>query len=1090
MAVDGSAVWAVDRTVTQGDERMSSMWRKQVAGALVSMSVLAVAAPVEAQVVRAWGRNDFGQTNIPSDLGAVVAIATHSWHGVALRADGSVVCWGRNDFGQGNVPSDLGPAVAIAASSVHTLALLVDGSVRCWGEAAWCGVPADLGTVKAIAAGGAHSLALRVDGTVRGWGFNSVGQCIPPADLGSVARIAAGNTHSIALQTFGVVRAWGDNSYGQCDVPTGMGPVVAIAGGTIHTMGLLSNGTVRCWGNNSYGQCNVPSDLEGVVAIGGGYEHSVALLSDGTLRSWGTDQYGQLTPPADLGPATSIAAGVYHTLALTCSTPVVNRASGNLGAIGSGTPRQFTFSALPAAASSATIRVRVRSDLNLASEFLTLRLDGATFGTLFVSGANDCPATPDEATVTVPLKTLAGYLADGSLTVRLEASPLVSATQCPDGLCEISISYEAAPVDCNANGIEDSCEVRIPGRDCNGNGIPDSCDIASGTSADINGNGRPDSCEYDCNANGLPDTYEIAQGLAPDCNANSQIDSCDIAQGLALDCNANGRPDSCDLASGAPDCNGNGRPDSCDIAAGTSADIDGNGVPDSCQGDCNGNGVPDTYEIVQSPWKDCNSNLVLDTCEIAANPSLDCTGNGRLDSCDIATANGDCNGNGIPDSCEIASGAQDKDGDGILDDCEFARGDFDLNGVIDGADLAVVLSLWGLPNPPIGDLDGDGVVGGADLSIILSNWGMLAWQPSIVSVEPASGLTAGGTPITIRGSAFDASTTVTIGGAAATSVTVVNGTTLTAVTPAGTLGARDVVVGAFGGTATAVRGFEYRPATVPSWATLIEATPDPAVVTNAALRDAIIATGFAWRVRDNATQIEMLLVPPGTFDMGCSASNQYGCRSDENPVHAVTLTNAFYIGRYEVTQAQWTAKMGSNPSYFQSASAEVPAPEVPNRPVEQVSWDTVQDFLSATGLRLPTEAEWEYAYRAGTTTAFHSMPGFPNGTNDDNQVGNIAWFTSNAASQTRPVGGKAANALGLHDMSGNVWEWVNDWWSGTYYASSPSTNPPGSATGCCRGPRGGSWIDTTSSLRSSFRGFPGPGGAYYDHGFRVARAPL
>ncbi|MFM7133529.1 MAG: formylglycine-generating enzyme family protein, partial [Planctomycetota bacterium] len=276
------------------------------------------------------------------------------------------------------------------------------------------------------------------------------------------------------------------------------------------------------------------------------------------------------------------------------------------------------------------------------------------------------------------------------------------------------------------------------------------------------------------------------------------------------------------------------------------------------------------------------------------------------------------------------------------------------------------------------------------------------------------------------------------------------------------------------------------------WATVLEQNPDPAIVTSATLREAIVATGWPWRVRDNGTNIEMVLIPPGTFNMGCSASNAYGCVSDgrESPVHSVTLTGAFYLGRYEVTQAEWTAKMGSNPSYFQSASAEVPAAQVPNRPVERVSWNTIQGFLAATGLRLPTEAEWEYAYRAGTTTAFHSMPGFPSGTNDDNQVGNIAWFTSNSASQTRPVGGKAANALGLHDMSGNVIEWVNDWYSGTYYASSPSTNPPGPATGSLRVLRGGSWDFDTSGLRSSFRVDGTPGVTYVSVGFRVARAPL
>jgi formylglycine-generating enzyme required for sulfatase activity len=307
--------------------------------------------------------------------------------------------------------------------------------------------------------------------------------------------------------------------------------------------------------------------------------------------------------------------------------------------------------------------------------------------------------------------------------------------------------------------------------------------------------------------------------------------------------------------------------------------------------------------------------------------------------------------------------------------------------------------------------------------------------------------------------------------------------------PAGTVGATvQVTVTTASGAAGLPNGYLYVPIVVPSWATLIEALPDPAVVTDANLRAAIAATGWAWRVRDNASQIEMLLVPPGTFNMGCSASNAYGCYSDENPVHQVTLTNAFYIGRYEVTQAQWTARMGSNPSWFQSASAEVPAAEVPNRPVEQVSWNTIQGFLSATGLRLPTEAEWEYACRAGTSTAFHSMPGLPNGTNDDTQVGNIAWFKSNSVNQTRPVGGKAANALGLHDMSGNVWEWVNDWFG--LYASSPSTNPPGPATGAGRVLRLGSFNDDGSDfLRSSMRGSGLPVFAYSLVGFRVARNP-
>jgi formylglycine-generating enzyme required for sulfatase activity len=149
----------------------------------------------------------------------------------------------------------------------------------------------------------------------------------------------------------------------------------------------------------------------------------------------------------------------------------------------------------------------------------------------------------------------------------------------------------------------------------------------------------------------------------------------------------------------------------------------------------------------------------------------------------------------------------------------------------------------------------------------------------------------------------------------------------------------------------------------------------------------------------------------------------------------------------------------------------------------------IQGFLFTTGLRLPTEAEWEYACRAGTTTAFHGWPAQTAGTNDDTLVGNIAWFDGNANSQTRPVGGKAPNGFGLHDMSGNVWEWVNDLYSNNYYASSPSINPTGPSSSAFRVLRGGSWLSVTSTLPSSNRGQSAPVYTSGGSGFRVARAP-
>ena len=495
-------------------------------------------------------------------------------------------------------------------------------------------------------------------------------------------------------------------------------------------------------------------------------------------------------------------------------------------------------------------------------------------------------------------------------------------------------------------------------------------------------------------------------------------------------------------------------------------------------------------------------------------------------------------------------------------------GDVIPSGIIDGVDLAQILSSWGPCTNCPADIDGDGAVTGIDLGQLLAGWGPCA--PFIASVAPGQGTIVGGTPITISGAYFTGATSVTIGGAPATNMIVVSSTTITAVTPAhaagsvsitittpsrtstfqnafsyasssilsvapnagwvgggalitisgnylggassvtiggapatnlvvvssttitavtptGTLGPADVIVTTPAGTLTSLNGFSYVAIVTPTWATLLEATPNPTVVTDANLRAAIEASGFAWRIKDTSSNIEMLLVLAGTFTMGCSASTSYGCRSDESPTHQVTLTQAFYMGRYEVTQAQWTAKMGSNPSSFSGYS------DSPSRPVEQVSWNMIASgstsFMSLTGLRLPTEAEWEYAYRAGTTTAFHSYPAQPNGFNDDALVGNIAWYGSNSGNQTHAAGGKFANALGLHDMSGNVFEWCQDWWSSSYYASSPLTNPTGPTTGSSRLMRGGNWNLNSDYCRASQRTFGPTVGSYSNVGFRVVRTP-
>jgi hypothetical protein len=334
----------------------------------------------------------------------------------------------------------------------------------------------------------------------------------------------------------------------------------------------------------------------------------------------------------------------------------------------------------------------------------------------------------------------------------------------------------------------------------------------------------------------------------------------------------------------------------------------------------------------------------------------------------------------------------------------------------------------------------------------------------------------GGSPITITGSGLTGATTVTIGGVPATNVVVVSPTQLTAVTPPGSIGTFDVTVSGPKNTVTAPGSFSYLPTRVPSWATVLELLPDPAVVTNAALRQAVLDANWAWRVRDNGTNIEMLLLPPGAFTMGCSASVNGPCSPFESPTHAVTLSGAVYMGRYEVTQSQWTARMGVNPSYF-FAFGDSGA-----RPVERATLDATAAFLAATGMRLPTEAEWEFGCRAGSTTAFY------NESNDDTQVGVIGWFGANSGSATHPVGGKAPNAFGFCDMSGNVWELVSDW--AADYPPDPQIDPTGPATGSARLARGGGWNGIPEYLRSSQRVMVVPSSAPSNSiGFRVARNP-
>ncbi|MEO8657250.1 MAG: SUMF1/EgtB/PvdO family nonheme iron enzyme [Bryobacteraceae bacterium] len=204
-------------------------------------------------------------------------------------------------------------------------------------------------------------------------------------------------------------------------------------------------------------------------------------------------------------------------------------------------------------------------------------------------------------------------------------------------------------------------------------------------------------------------------------------------------------------------------------------------------------------------------------------------------------------------------------------------------------------------------------------------------------------------------------------------------------------------------------------------------------------------------------------IPPGKFVMGCSPGDTE-CSENEKPAHEVTISKGFWIGQTPVTQAAFERVMGNNPSKFHGADL----------PVDSVSWGDALVYADKVGLRLPTEAQWEYAARAGTTGARYGA------------IDDVAWYSGNSDGKTHPVKGKAANAWGLYDTLGNVSEWVGDWYEETYYKNSPLADPGGPPSGARRGLRGGSWFSNPRSVRVSYRGRFEPADRDSGIGFRCA----
>jgi len=240
----------------------------------------------------------------------------------------------------------------------------------------------------------------------------------------------------------------------------------------------------------------------------------------------------------------------------------------------------------------------------------------------------------------------------------------------------------------------------------------------------------------------------------------------------------------------------------------------------------------------------------------------------------------------------------------------------------------------------------------------------------------------------------------------------------------------------------------------------------------------------------NGVSFEMIFVKGGTFAMGCT-SEQSDCGNDERPVHKVTLSD-FYMGKYEVTQKLWQAVMGRNIRQQRDlVKGRSLYGEGGDFPVYYVSYKECEEFcvklneLLANQLPdsfrfcIPTEAQWEYAARGGEKSKGYLFSG-------SNIIEQVAWFYENSDFETHRVGTKKKNELGIYDMSGNVWEWCQDWYHGNYYSTSTSVNPKGLPFGSMRILRGGSWDNEARFCRVSFRGDDAPSFRYDIFGLRLA----